>query len=212
MSAFSFDTQRAALTIVAFIGTFIVALSFGRFLKRRAEVRLGILYQLFCLALAFYVALAVYGLEAPWRVHVGAAAILLSTALIVALCNRYVWDIYFERRKQTPIPHFLREVVALLVFLIALLFVLSVGYHAERELKGVVVGSGVVAIIVGFAGKNLFSGIIAGVSIQMNRPYKIGDWLKFGETYGEVREINWRSTRICTNYNIYLDIPNSKIR
>src|SRR5207244_12810855 len=71
-------SQRAALTIVAFIGTFIVALSFGRFLKRRAEVRLGILYQLFCLALAFYVALAVYGLEAPWRVHVGAAAILLD--------------------------------------------------------------------------------------------------------------------------------------
>src|SRR5438552_11164753 len=100
MSAFSFDTQRAALTIVAFIGTFIVALSFGRFLKRRAEVRLGILYQLFRLALAFYVALAVYGLEAPWRVHVGAAAILLSTALIVALVNRYVWDIYFERRDR----------------------------------------------------------------------------------------------------------------
>src|SRR5205814_3283547 len=132
MSAFSFDTQRAALTIVAFIGTFIVALSFGRFLKRRAEVRLGILYQLFCLALAFYVALAVYGLEAPWRVHVGAAAILLSTALIVALVNRYVWDIYFERRKQTPIPHFLREVVALVIFVVALLLVLWIGYHAVR--------------------------------------------------------------------------------
>jgi len=47
--------------------------------------------------------------------HIGAAAILLSTALIVALVNRYVWDIYFERRKQTPIPHFLREVVALII-------------------------------------------------------------------------------------------------
>jgi small-conductance mechanosensitive channel/CRP-like cAMP-binding protein len=211
MSAFSFDTQRAALTICAFIGTFIIALAIGRFLKRRASVQLGLLYQLFCLALAFYVSLAVWGVEAPWRVHFGAAAILLSTALIVALVNRYVWDIYFERRKQTPIPHFLREVVALLVFLIALLFVLSGGYHAERELKGVLAGSGVVAIIIGFAGKNLFSGIIAGVSLQMNRPYKIGDWLKFGETYGEVREINWRSTRICTNDNIYLDIPNSKI-
>src|SRR6266699_4058862 len=211
MSAFSFDTQRAALTIVAFIGTFIVALSFGRFLKRRAEVRLGILYQLFCLALAFYVALAVYGLEAPWRVHVGAAAILLSTALIVALVNRYVWDIYFERRKQTPIPHFLREVVGGIIFLIALLIVLSVGYHAERELKGLLFGSGVLALVIGFAGKNLFGGIIAGVSLQINRPYKVGDWLKFGDTYGEVREINWRSTRLCTNDNIYLDIPNSEM-
>src|SRR5438876_7247706 len=211
MSAFSFDTQRAALTIVAFIGTFIVALSFGRFLKRRAEVRLGILYQLFCLALAFYVALAVYGLEAPWRVHVGAAAILLSTALIVALVNRYVWDWYFEKRKQTPIPHFLREVVALVLFLIALLFVLSVGYHAEGQLKGVLAGSGIAAIILGFAGQNLFGGIIAGMSLQINRPYKVGDWLQVGDRFAEVMEINWRSTRLCTNDNIYLDIPNNEI-
>ena len=200
MSAFSFDTQRAALTIVAFIGTFIVALSFGRFLKRRAEVRLGILYQLFCLALAFYVALAVYGLEAPWRVHVGAAAILLSTALIVALVNRYVWDIYFERRKQTPIPHFLREVVALVIFVVALLFVLSFAYHAERGLKSVVATSGVVA-----------GGIIAGMSLQINRPYKVGDWLQVGDRFAEVMEINWRSTRLRTNDAIYLDIPNNEI-
>src|SRR5881396_33442 len=211
MSAFSFDTQRAALTIVAFIGTFIVALSFGRFLKRRAEVRLGILYQLFCLALAFYVALAVYGLEAPWRVHVGAAAILLSTALIVALVNRYVWDIYFERRKQTPIPHFLREVVALVIFVVALLFVLSFAYHAERGLKSVVATSGVAAVILGLAGQNLLGGIIGGISIQINRPYKVGDWLQVGERFAEVMEINWRSTRLRTNDAIYLDIPNNEM-
>src|SRR6266567_1569127 len=211
MSAFSFDTQRAALTIVAFIGTFIVALSFGRFLKRRAEVRLGILYQLFCLALAFYVALAVYGLEAPWRVHVGAAAILLSTALIVALVNRYIWDIYFEKRKQTPIPHFLREVVALIVFVVALLFVLSFVYHAERGLKSVVATSGVAAVILGLAGQNLLGGIIAGMSLQINRPYRVGDWLQVGDRFAEVMEINWRSTRLRTNDAIYLDIPNNEI-
>src|SRR5262249_7511196 len=156
-------------------------------------------------------ALAVYGVEASWRVHFGAAAVLLSTAVVVALINRYVWDLYFGRRKQTPIPHFLRELVALVLFLVALLFVLSFGYHAERELKGVVVGSGFIALVLGFAGQNFLSGIIAGMSLQINRPYKVGDWLKVGDTYGEVREINWRSTRLCTNDNIYLDIPNNEM-
>jgi small-conductance mechanosensitive channel len=205
------ETQKVAVTIVVFLATFFVALAIGRVLKRKAGVPLGILYQLFCLALAFYAALAAYGIQADWRNHIGAAAILLSTALIVALINRYVWDLYFERRKQTPIPHFLREVVALIIFLAALLIVLSVGYHAERELKGVLAGSGVIAIILGFAGQNLFGGMIAGMSLQINRPYKVGDWLKVGETYGEVREINWRSTRLCTNDDIYLDIPNNEI-
>jgi small-conductance mechanosensitive channel/CRP-like cAMP-binding protein len=150
-------------------------------------------------------------LEAPWRVHVTAAVILLSTALIVALVNRYVWDIYFERRKQTPIPHFLREVVALVIFVVALLFVLSFAYHAERGLKSVVATSGVAALILGLAGQNLLGGIIAGMSLQINRPYKVTDWLKVGDTYGEVMEINWRSTRLRTNDGIYLDIPNNEI-
>ena len=212
MSAFSFDTQRAALTIVAFIGTFIVALSVGRFLKRRADVRLGVLYQLFCLASAFYVALAVYGVQAPWRVHFGAAVVLLSTALVIALVNRYVWDLYFEQRKQTPIPHFPRQLFALLVFIIALLCVLIFLYpEASGTLRGVIATSTVAAAILGFAGKDVFGGVIAGMSLQINRPYKVSDWLKVGETYGEVMEINWRSTRLRTNDGIYLDIPNNEI-
>src|SRR6266704_1434582 len=205
------EAERDAITVVAFIGTFFGALTVGRFLKRRAGVRLGLLFRLFCLALAFYTAIAVYGVHAPWRYHVGAAAILLSTALIVALINRYVWDFYFEKKRQTPIPHFLREVVGGIIFLVILLFVLSYGYHAQAQLNGLLACSGVVAIIVGFAGQNLFAGIIGGISIQLNRPYKVGDWLQVGERFAEVMEINWRSTRLRTNDAIYLDIPNNEM-
>jgi len=69
----------------------------------------------------------------------------------------------------------------------------------------------VVAIVVGFAGQNLFSGIIGGIAIQINRPYMVGDWLQVGERFAEVMEINWRSTRLRTNDNIYLDIPNNEM-
>jgi small-conductance mechanosensitive channel len=205
------EAERDAITVIVFIGTFFIAVGIGRFLKQRAGVRLGLLFRLFCLILAFYAAIAVYGVHASWRNHVGAAVILLSTALGVALINRYVWDFYFEKKRQTPIPHFLREVVGGIIFLIVLLFVLSYGYHAETQLKGLLAGSGVVAIIVGFAGQNLFAGIIGGISIQINKPYKVGDWLQVGERFAEVMEINWRSTRLRTNDNIYLDIPNNEM-
>src|SRR6266487_3773113 len=205
------EAERDAITAIVFIGTFFVALGVGRFLKRRAGGRLGLLFRLFCLIVAFYAAIAVYGVHAPWRHHVGAAAILLSTAVLVALINRYVWDFYFEKKRQTAIPHFLREVVAGIIFLIVLLLVLSYGYHAEAQLKGVLAGSGVVAIILGFAGQNFFAGVIGGVAIQINRPYKVGDWLQVGERFAEVMEINWRSTRLRTNDAIYLDIPNNEM-
>jgi small-conductance mechanosensitive channel/CRP-like cAMP-binding protein len=206
------ESQRAFVTVLVFVATFFVTLTIGRLLKRRAGVRLGLLFQLFCLALAFYGALSFYGVNASWRNHLGAGVTLLSTAFVIALIDRYLWDAYFERKRQTPIPHLLRELVALVVFLLALLLVLSLGYHAERGLKGLLAGSGVLAILIGIAGQNLFGGIIAGVSIQINRPYKVGDWLLVHDkTYAEVMEINWRSTRLRTNDNIYLDIPNNEI-
>src|SRR6266700_3806693 len=165
------EAERDAITVIVFIGTFFIAVGIGRFLKQRAGVRLGLLFRLFCLILAFYAAFAVYGVHASWRNHVGSAVF----------------------------------------FLIVLLFVLSYGYHAETQLKGLLAGSGVIAIILGFAGQNLFAGIIGGISIQINRPYKVGDWLQVGERFAEVMEINWRSTRLRTNDAIYLDIPNNEM-
>src|SRR3989442_5766492 len=203
------EAQRDAIAVVVFIGTFFIAVGIGRFLKQRAGVRLGLLFRLFSLILAFYAAIAVYGVHASWRNHVGAALILLSTAVLVALINRYVWDFYFEKKRQTAIPHFLREVVGGIIFLIVLLLVLSYGYHAETQLKGLLAGSGLGAIVVGFAGQNLFAGIIGGISIPINRPFKVRDWLPASERVAQVIDINWRSTRLRTNDNIYLDIPNN---
>ncbi|HYV26806.1 MAG TPA: mechanosensitive ion channel domain-containing protein, partial [Candidatus Eisenbacteria bacterium] len=205
------SSQRAAATAVAFILTYFVALTLGRFFKRRAQVPLGLFFQTFCLTLAFYAAITVYGVQADWRKHVGAALVLLSPAFIIAFANHFLWDFYFEKKRQTPIPHILREIFALLVFLITLLLVLSYGYHAEAQLKGLLAGSGIVAIIVGFAGQNLFGGIIAGIQLQISHPFRVGDWLQVGERFAEVMEINWRSTRLRTNDGIYLDIPNNEI-
>lgn len=206
------ESERAFVTVLVFVATFFVTLTIGRLLKRRAAVRLGILYQLFCLTVAFYAALTFYGVHATWRNHVGALAVLLSTAFFLALIDRYIWVGYYERKRQTAIPHIVRQVVALTLFLIVLLLVLSVGYHAERELKGIVAGSGIAALVIGFAAQNLLGSIIAGASLQLSRPYKVGDWLQVHDKWiGEVMEINWRSTRLRTNDEIYLDIPNNEI-
>src|ERR1044071_10282433 len=150
------ENQKALLTVLVFIGTFFAVLTTGRLLKRRAGVPLGVLFQLFCLTLAFYAAMWFYGVKTDWRNHVGAALFLLSTAFLVALLDRYYWGLYWERKRRATIPHFLRQVVALFIYLIALLLVLSVGYHAEAQLKGLLAGSGIAAIVLGFATQELF--------------------------------------------------------
>src|ERR1043166_609441 len=188
-----FQEYKVPLMVVIFVGTFFAALTIGRWLKHRAGVRLGVLFKLFCLTLAFYAALWFYGVHVGWRRHVDAAAILLSTAFLLALLDRWIWDAYFEKKRQTPIPHFMRQVVAMFVYLIAMLLVLSV-YNAETQLKGLLATSGV-----------------AVIALQISKPYKVGDWLHIQDKFAEVMEINWRSTRLRTNDAIYLDIPNYSI-
>jgi small-conductance mechanosensitive channel len=205
------ESYRGPATVVAFLVTYFVALTLGRLLKRKAGVPLGILFQIFCLTLAFYAAVNVYGVKANWRNHVGAALVILSAAVAVALIDRYLWDAWFERRKQTPIPKLLREIAALGIFLFTLLIVLSFGYHAEGQLNKLLAGSGIAAVILGFAAQNLLGSLVAGISLQISRPYRVGDWLQVGERTGEVMEINWRATRLRTNDNIYIEIPNNEI-
>ncbi len=205
------ESYRAPATVIAFLLVYFVALALGRLLKRKAGVPLGIFFQIFCLTLAFYASITVYGIHSGWRNHVGAALLLLGATVVVALIDRCVWDAWFERRKATPIPKLLREIAALGIFLIALLMVLSFGYHAEGQLKGLLAGSGIAALILGFAGQNLLGSLVAGISLQISRPYRVGDWLQIGERTGEVMEINWRATRLRTNDSIYIEIPNNEI-
>ena len=97
------------------------------------------------------------------------------------------------------------------LFLIALLVVLSIGYQARNAIERRARRLGVVAIILGFAAQNFLSSLVAGMSLQIERPYKVGDWLKVGEIYGEVMEIHWGATKLRTNDAITLHIPNNEI-
>jgi small-conductance mechanosensitive channel/CRP-like cAMP-binding protein len=205
------DARQAVATIVVFIATFFLTLSIGRLLKRRAGVRFGLFFQLFALVLAFYAGSWVYGLDLRYRNHTAAVLTLMGTVVFISLLDRYLWDLYFEQRRHTVIPKFLRSLVAWTLCLIMLFVVLSAGYHAERELKGLLFTSSFLAVVLAFAVQNVLGGVVAGMSLQLSKPYKVGDWLQVGERFAEVMEINWRATRLRTNDGIYLDIPNNEI-
>lgn len=205
------ETHKTIAAVIIWFGVFFGTLVIGRLLKRRAGVRLGVSFQLLCIALAFYAATSFYGVTAQWHNIVATAVIAFATAFVVALLDRYLWDAYFQKRRQTPIPHFLRQVIGLFIFVIALISVLIFVYHAEGYLATLLTGSGIIAIVLGFAMQDLIGGIIAGIALQISKPYKVGDWLHVVDKYAEVMEVNWRSTRFRTNDGIYLDIPNYQI-
>lgn len=207
-------SERALLFAVTAPVIYLAAVALGRALKRHAGVRLGVLYQLFCIALALFFPMRLLGLRgtvAPFDAQreLGAAAVLLGAFFLIALIRRYLWEGYFEQKRGMEIPKFLREVFALIIFLLALALVLGVGYKAD--VTGVLLPSTVVVGVVGFAMQDLIGNIISGVAIQLGKPFKSGDWLIMDTRHAQVIEVNWRSTRLRTTDDIYLDIPNREI-
>ena len=100
-----------------------------------------------------------------------------------------------------------RQVLKLMIFLFAILSVLSVwGYNTSTILAGLGVGGLAVALAAQKTIENLFGGI----SVIGDRPVLVGDVCRFGDRTGTVMHIGLRSTRIRTPDRTIISVPNSQ--
>jgi len=72
-------------------------------------------------------------------------------------------------------------------------------------------GLGVAGVAIGFAAKDILANVIAGFTIFMDQPFVSGDYIHVSGEYGRVEEVTLRSTRIRTNRNTYVVLPNSRV-
>lgn len=100
------------------------------------------------------------------------------------------------------------RIARLLIFLIAVLTVVSqFGYPVATILAGL--GIGGIAVALG-AQKSL-EHFFGSVSIGVDQPFRVGDWVKVGATEGLVESIGLRSTQIRTLDRTLLSIPNGQL-
>ncbi len=204
-SDLTLDGEVLALTF----GAYLLLVGFGRLLKWRLRLpRLGIFYQLFSLAFAPWVAATILAPNLPGRRELGAAAVLLGAAALVRPMDELCFRRPFERR-GTSIPKFVREVAAGLWLLVAALTVVTFIYGVS--VPGLLAGSSIIAVVLGFALQETLGNVIAGFALQSSQPFRTGDWLLLDGHHAQAVEINWRSSRFRTNDHVLLDVPNQHV-
>jgi small-conductance mechanosensitive channel len=181
----------------------------GRYLKRSHGVKLGWLYHLFAIGIAIYYAGKILGATWPFLYHVGWGTVVLGSVFLIALVDRYVWELYFKQEHRVDVPKFLVEIVRLGILLIAFFLVLRFGYH--QTINGLLIAPGILVVIIGFAMQDSVGNIISGLTLQIGKPYQSGDWLLLDSRYAEVIEINWRATRLRTTDDILIEIPHRQM-
>jgi MscS family membrane protein len=141
----------------------------------------------------------------------------ILVALIILLVGFYLIKlitkvlIFFDKRSpQRKIPFKgIVPIIKLLGWLIIIYLILT---FLIQKPSDILIGISVfVGIAVGLASQDILKNIFGGIMILIDRPFRVGDKIKVGDYYGEVVAIGLRFTRIVTDNDLVVNIPNSDI-
>lgn len=97
-----------------------------------------------------------------------------------------------------------------LIYVLALVGI--VGTVFKEPVSTFLATSGVLAIILGLALQSTLGDVLAGLAINIERPFGAGDWVTMsGLVSGQVMQVNWRATRVRTWAHDTVVVPNSVV-
>ena len=142
------------------------------------------------------------------------AIILLLMMFLTKLIHNAEKDIFMVKAaddKDSTDAVTVRVVARLLRLTVMITGALVVLQTLGISISGVLAFGGIGGIAVGFAAKDLLSNFFGGLTIYMDRPFTVGDWIRSPdrEIEGTVEDIGWRLTVIRTFDKRPLYIPNS---
>lgn len=205
------DIHQAVIYTSIALAIYLGLLIVGRWVKRRLHVPLGWFYNLFAFSMGMFLPLQFLKVpnEDVFDKHVDAVVVLTGAFVAISFLRHYLFDGAARGPGNTKVSKFLSQIVSIIIFLAALAIVLQVIYG--QQVPGLLAGAGIVGLVLGLALQDTLSNIFSGFAIYFGGQFKSGDWLNIGDHNAQIMEVNWRSTRLRTEDNIYLDIPNSNI-
>lgn len=197
----NWSTWFAVIIIVAYM-------TLSVFLKRLPNIPLGFLLLYFILSGLSPLLATVEAVEdASLWVIIGLsltltyAAIRLSTYLFV--------EIPYVVRKKTALPNVTRDFILLTASTVFTFIILR--FQGNVNIAGLITTSAVLTAVIGLAAQGPLSNFFAGLMLQMERPFVLGDWIRIGEVEGRVIGVSWKATYLETRESIQVYIPNLSI-
>lgn len=82
---------------------------------------------------------------------------------------------------------------------------------APEHLTTLLGGLGLGGLAFALAAQDTLKNLFGSITLMLDRPFEIGDWVKIGDVEGTVESVGFRSTRIRTFYQSQVNVPNGKL-
>lgn len=124
--------------------------------------------------------------------------------------GRNVIDARVERSEEVDRTT-VDALVKLARLVVVLLAVLTAAQTIGFQITGLLALGGVGGIAVGFAAKDLLANFFGGLTIYLDRPFSVGEWIRSPDKAieGTVEYISWRHTRVRGFNKNPIYVPNS---
>jgi small-conductance mechanosensitive channel/CRP-like cAMP-binding protein len=121
----------------------------------------------------------------------------IITAAVAVIVNPWRADRLPER-----FPNIVQDTMVIGLFAIVATVILQ-----DRIFATTAVG----AVVIGFALQDTLGNLFAGLAIQIEKPFRVGHWVRIAEVDGLVSEITWRATKVRTKAGNFVIVPNSTL-
>lgn len=145
------------------------------------------------------------------QVWVRVVATLLGFLLILLVLSSFDVALFAQAKSgswRERTPTIFIEIARLILVIVGLALLFQWVWGAD--VGGLIAALGVGSIVIGLALQNAVGGVISGLLLLFEQPFRIGDWLDVGGTTGRVIEVNWRAVHLDTDAGIQI-IPNSSL-
>jgi small-conductance mechanosensitive channel/CRP-like cAMP-binding protein len=144
-----------------------------------------------------------------WRRALDLLSLLFLLLVLARVAVLLTVEVVFGRKRE--LPKIIRDITQTVFYAaVAIVVLRSLGMDPSSLLAT----SALLTAVIGLSLQETLGNLFAGLAIQMQRPFEVGDWIAFDadpKLIGRVLEINWRATKLLTLDEVEVVVPNGAL-
>ena len=176
-------------------------------------------YTLLVLCAIWYKILPLLSVEQKWIEFFRQPLLIILGCSIIAISYQFVdlLSIYVETllKKENNkdairknLLSYSKRIIKVAIAIIAIIIILQ---NAGMNVSSLIASLGIGGVAIALAAKETLGNLFGSLSIIIDKPFTVGDWICCGEHEGTVEDIGFRSTKIKTFYDSVITLPNSMV-
>ena len=136
------------------------------------------------------------------------SAVIFGVAVVLAVVLRRVLVRVVDREADQHLGRIIGRFLSVIVVAVGAVYALDVVGVSIGPLVGAL---GVGSVALAFAAQDILQNLVAGVLLQIRRPFRVGEQIGSGDYEGVVQDVNLRTVELTTYDGLTVYLPNAEV-